>query len=550
MDNSRKKWLLSELSDYAMIAFGVIIYSIGMTVFMLPYGLTTGGVVGIASIIYYATGIEIQVTYVLINILLLIAAIKVLGIRFCIKTIYAVFLMTFALWLMQRLIEVPDPNNDGQMILPRLIGDESFMACVLGAIICGSGLAVCFEHNGSTGGTDIIAAIVNKYRAMSLGSVLRICDVTIIASCYFIFHDWYRVIYGCVTLFVSSMTLDYWIQRHRQSVQFMIFSRNSEAIANAIINTGHGATMLKAEGWFTHSDRQVIISIIHRREQAMIQRMVKRIDPYAFVSLSDASEVWGEGFDIMKVSESKEQKAKRVLVYASNSVHKLSEARAIFGDKYEIRSLADIGCYIDIPEDADSLHGNALLKARFVKMYFGFDCIADDTALECVALNGLPGIYSRNYAAVDENAPNVATRKVTYEWNDEISNEMLNILHSHKPIVDKPTDHDVKANIGKLLSKMQGQTNRSARLHTVMVLLTGNYEDHNKWQTQVFDGILEGTIAEHATNHVENTFSYDSVFVPNGYSQTIAELGVDVKNQISSRAIVIRKLKTDLEQTH
>ena len=106
MDNSRKKWLLSELSDYAMIAFGVIIYSIGMTVFMLPYGLTTGGVVGIASIIYYATGIEIQVTYVLINILLLIAAIKVLGIRFCIKTIYAVFLMTFALWLMQRLIEV------------------------------------------------------------------------------------------------------------------------------------------------------------------------------------------------------------------------------------------------------------------------------------------------------------------------------------------------------------------------------------------------------------------------------------------------------------
>lgn len=549
MNNIRKKWLLSELSDYAMIALGVIMYAVGMTVFMLPYGLTTGGVVGIASIIYYATGIEVQVTYVIINIILLIAAIKVLGIRFCLKTIYAVFFMTFALWFMQRLIEIPDPNDAEQMMLPRLIGDESFMACVLGAMICGSGLSICFEHNGSTGGTDIVAAIVNKYRGMTLGSVLRICDVTIISSCYFVFHDWYRVIYGCVTLFVSSMTLDYWIRRHHQSVQFMIFSRNSEAIANAIIETGHGATMVKAEGWFTHSDRKVIISLIRRREQVMIQRMIKRIDPYAFVSMTDASEVWGEGFDMMKVSESKEQKQKRILVYASNSKHKLAEARAIFGDKYEIRSLADIGCYIDIPEDADSLHGNALLKARFVKMYFGFDCIADDTALECEALNGMPGIYSRNYAAIDENNMAViASRKVSDEWSEDVSQEMLNILHSHKPIVDKPTDHDVKANITKLILKLDGKTNRKAKLHTVMVLLTGSYEDHNKWQTQVFDGVLDGTIANKPVENVENTFSYDSVFIPNGYSQTFAELGVDVKNQISSRAIVIGKLKEKLEK--
>lgn len=549
MNDIRKKWLLSELRDYAMIALGVLIYSVGMTVFMLPYGLTTGGVVGISSIIYYATGIEIQVTYILINVMLLLAAIKVLGIRFCLKTIYAVFFMTFSLWLMQRLIEIPDPNNEGQMMLPRLIGDEAFMACVLGAMIGGSGLAVCFENNGSTGGTDIIAAIVSKYKAVSLGSVLRICDVTIISSCYFVFHDWYRVIYGCVTLFVASLTLDYWIRRRHQSVQFMIFSRNSEAIANAIISTGHGATVVKAEGWFTHSDRKVIISIIRRREQIMIQRMIKRIDPYAFVSMTDASEVWGEGFDMMKVSESKEQKSKRVLVYASNSVHKLAEARAIFGDKYEIRSLADIGCYIDIPEDADSLYGNALLKARFVKMYFGFDCIADDTALECAALNGMPGIYSRNYAAIDdENQHSIVSRRVSDEWNDEVSQEMLNILHSHKPIVDKPIDHDVKANINKLMAKLAGQSNRAAKLHTVMVLLTGNYEDHTKWSLQVFDGVLDGRIAETPVDNVENTFSYDAVFVPNGYEHTFAELGVGIKNQISSRAIVIGKLKAVIEK--
>src|SRR5574344_1451778 len=139
----------SELKDYAFIAVGVILYAIGMTVFMLPYSLTTGGVAGISSIIYYVTGVEVQVTYIIINAILLVVAVKVLGVRFCIKTIYAVALMTFVLWFLQRLIEVPDPANPKMMMLAKLIGDESFMACVLGAIFEGVGLYICFEHNGS-----------------------------------------------------------------------------------------------------------------------------------------------------------------------------------------------------------------------------------------------------------------------------------------------------------------------------------------------------------------------------------------------------------------
>ena len=539
---------LYELKDFAFITLGVILYALGMTLFMLPYGLTTGGVAGISSIVYYATGIEVQVTYITINICFLIVAIKVLGIRFCIKTIYAVFMMTFVLWLLQRIIEIPDAANPGAMTLPRLIGEESFMACVLGAIICGIGLAFCFENNGSTGGTDIIAAIVNKYKPVSLGSVIMACDVVIISSCYFIFHDWARVIYGFVMLFICSMTLDYCIRRQHQSVQFMIFSRNPDAIASAIIKLGHGVTMLDGEGWYTKTNRKVVISIIRRRDQSHIQRMIRDIDPYAFISLTDASSVWGNGFDAMKISGNAKDKDKRVLVFASNSAHKLAEARAIFGDKYDIRSLADIGCYIDIPENASSPEGNAMLKARFVKRYYGFDCVADDTVIECNALNGLPGIYSRNYSTVDDlqvSANN--SRRNMEQWDENVSQEMLNILHSHKPVVDKPADYNVKANIDKLLSRLDGQPDRSARIRTVLAFITGDFDDHTKWQINTFDGTLDGSIAEQPSENGTDSFFYDSVFIPNGFDKTYQELGLDVKNHISQRAIAISKLKVFLE---
>lgn len=371
-----KSYIFNELKDYALISAGVILYAIGVTVFMLPYSLTTGGVAGVSSIIYYVTGIEVQVTYVIINAILLIAAIKVLGIKFCIKTIYAVFLMTFVLWLFQRIIEVPDPDHPGLMMLPQFIGNESFMACVLGAILCGSGVALCFEHNGSTGGTDIIAAIVHKYKPMSLGSVIMACDIVIISSCYFVFHDWFRVIYGFVMLIICSITIDYCMRQRQQSVQFMIFSRNAEAIADAIVSTHHGATMLEGEGWYTHTDRKVVISVIRRREQATIQRMIKDIDPFAFVSMTDASGVWGEGFDIMKVSRDKKAKAKktaRILVCATNNATKIDTARTSLGERYEVRSLLQIGCDTRKEFYSVILGQEARKRLSFVKRFFGFD---------------------------------------------------------------------------------------------------------------------------------------------------------------------------------
>ncbi|NLV53402.1 MAG: YitT family protein [Bacteroidales bacterium] len=368
--------MLRELKDYALILLGVTIYSIGVTVFMLPYSLTTGGVAGVASIVYYATGIEVQITYIAINVILLIAAIKELGIRFCIKTIWGVLTMTFMLWLAQRVLEIPDPAHPGKFMLPQLIGDEVFMACVLGAILEGLGVAICFQYNGSTGGTDIIAAIVHKYKPISLGVVLMLCDVVIISSCYFVFHDWFRVIFGFVMLFISSTTVDYWLRRQQQSVQFMIFSRNSEAIADAIVNTGHGATILDGIGWFTHSDRKVVVSVVRRREQVTMQRMIYKIDPYSFVCMTEASGVWGEGFDSFRAGKkaSKERNIKEhVLVCASNNDAKVSMSQKTLGDYYDVRNLLQIGCDTRKEFYSVILGQEPRKRVAFIKKFFGFD---------------------------------------------------------------------------------------------------------------------------------------------------------------------------------
>ena len=163
--------MLREMKDYLMIALGMIMYGIGWTVFLLPNDITTGGVPGIASIVYFATGFPVQYTYFGINVLLLLLAIRILGWKFSIKTIFAVFTLTFFLSVIQKLTE-------GLVLLD----DQPFMACVIGASFCGGGIGIAFSANGSTGGTDIIAAIINKYHDITLGRVMLICDLIIISS--------------------------------------------------------------------------------------------------------------------------------------------------------------------------------------------------------------------------------------------------------------------------------------------------------------------------------------------------------------------------------
>ena len=161
------KKISRESKDYLAITFGLVLYALGWAMFLLPYQITTGGVTGISAIIYYATGVEIQVSYFIINAIFLGFALKILGPKFSVKTVYAIFMLTFLLWLFQWLLK------DDAGHLPQLLGPgQDFMACVIGAGMLGFGIGIVFCNNGSTGGTDIIAWIINKYKDVTLGRMM------------------------------------------------------------------------------------------------------------------------------------------------------------------------------------------------------------------------------------------------------------------------------------------------------------------------------------------------------------------------------------------
>ena len=291
-----KTAIMRELKDYFIITLGLFSYAMGWAAFLLPYQITTGGTTGIGAIIYYATGFPIQYSYFLINAVLMTFAIKILGPRFSIKTTYAIFMLTFLLGFLQVLVN----GEDG--IPPLILGEgQDFMACLIGAAMCGAGLGLVFNCNGSTGGTDIIAAIIHKYKDVTLGRMIMACDVVIISSCYFIFQDWRRVIFGFVTLFVIGLVLDYIVNSARQSVQFFIFSKEYDKIADRIIKETHrGVTVLDGTGWYSKGNVKVLVVLAYKRQSVEIFRLVKDIDPNAFISQSSVIGVYGEGFDKLK----------------------------------------------------------------------------------------------------------------------------------------------------------------------------------------------------------------------------------------------------------
>ena len=292
MDKILKIRLGRDVKDYLSITFGLMCYALGWAAFLLPYQITTGGVTGVSAIIYYASGVPIQYSYFIINAILMTAAIKILGPKFSIKTTYAIFMLTFLLWFFQQLIGNTQIIGVGQ----------DFMACIIGATMCGAGLGIVFINNGSTGGTDIIAAVVNKYRDVTFGRMILYCDIVIISSGYFVFNDWRRVVFGFVTLVVISYVLDLIVNSARQSVQFLIFSKEYQQIADRIIaDTHRGVTVLNGTGWYSKNDVKVLVVLAKKSQSIEIFRLVKDIDPNAFISQSSVIGVYGEGFDRIKV---------------------------------------------------------------------------------------------------------------------------------------------------------------------------------------------------------------------------------------------------------
>ena len=245
--NFTKRPLYREIQDYVFIAIGMISYAIGWNIFLLPTNVTASGLPGISSIIYWAGNIHV--------------------------------LQTQPLW-----------------------------AAFLGAVFCGCGIGLGFSAGGSTGGTDIVAAIVNKYRDISLGRVIMICDIFIISSSYFVVHDWEKVLYGYVVLYVQAFCIDQVVNSRRRSVQFFIISKKYMEIGKRInTDADRGVTVVDASGFYSGQEVKMLFVLAKQRQSQTIFRLIEEIDPHAFVSQSAVIGVYGEGFDQIKYKAKKKE---------------------------------------------------------------------------------------------------------------------------------------------------------------------------------------------------------------------------------------------------
>ena len=307
-------WVVAR--EYLLIFLALCPFALMVNWVFVPHNVVGGGLTGICSIIYYATqglfpaafpnyggALPIWLTSLVINIILLIIAALTVGWRFCIRTVFGVFVLAF--WY--RVIPIRE--------VPFI--EDPILACLVGGVLFG---AIVMLNNGSSGGTDIVAMVVNNYRDISLGKVMVICDVVIILCSYFLpvpdaladkvtdVTDFKlkRILNGSIMTISYTAALDWFMSRIRQSVQFFIFSSKSAEIATAVNGlVNRGVTMLEGKGWYSQSPMEVVTVLARKHESPMILRIVKSIDPNAFVSYANVSGVFGRGFDKIKGKEVK-----------------------------------------------------------------------------------------------------------------------------------------------------------------------------------------------------------------------------------------------------
>ena len=298
--------IMTELKNYLMITLGLTLYAFTWKFFMAPYRFVTGGITGIGGIVEYTTGIPMQYTYFAINIVLIIIAIQQLGWKFCVKTIYAILVMTLALEFFDFVFQTYPTAY--QILGP----DKQLEACIVGSIFIGMGIAFCFLSNGSTGGVDIIAAIVNKYKDISFGRAMLYIDACIIISSFFIIPNEsvemsiQKVFYGFINLVIVNVSLDYMVNSNRQAVQFFIFSNKYDDIAYYITRQlKRGVTLLDPVGYYSGKEGKVVTTIARANQSSQLLSAIKQIDPNALVSQSKVMAVYGLGFDKIKVKSKK-----------------------------------------------------------------------------------------------------------------------------------------------------------------------------------------------------------------------------------------------------
>ena len=301
-----KKKVLVGIFDYIVISFGVLLFVMGWTSFLLPNNMIDGGLTGASALLSMVTRIPVDIWYFSINTLLLILAWLVLGRSFGLRTIYAILLST----LMFRVL-----GGDNFMILKSLPGQplyvgDGVLVPIIGGLLEAVGLALIIMRGGSTGGTDILALIVNKFWPVTLGTFYLVADFVVITLLIFVpGHTFTDVVYGYITMGVCAYVLDLIMLGKDASVQVLIFSDSHKKIGEYITREmRRGCTALKAIGWYTQQDRQVLLVMLRRTELSVLVRAVKEIDPKAFVTVVPANNVYGEGFEEMKTGLPKNKK--------------------------------------------------------------------------------------------------------------------------------------------------------------------------------------------------------------------------------------------------
>ncbi|MDX9781520.1 MAG: YitT family protein [Bacteroidales bacterium] len=295
----KTKRVLSTLRGYSIITFGLLLYAVGWSLFLIPNGLVGGGVTGIAAVIYYATGFQVSWSFFLINSVLLAVALKVLGKGFGVKTVFAIVAVTLFLDRLPGLIPV-------ELIEDIAIGNGKLLSAMMGGVFSGAGIAITFTQGGSTGGTDIVALMISKYRNISPGKLILYMDIFIILSSLAIPSEASIgeraaiIIYGFVLISVTSYTVDLILSGARQSIQIFIFSQKYEQIADAITPSGRGVTVIDGMGWFTKREGKILMLIVRRTESNFVFKTVREIDKDAFLSVGNVMGVYGKGFEEMK----------------------------------------------------------------------------------------------------------------------------------------------------------------------------------------------------------------------------------------------------------
>ena len=275
--------------DYIFITVAMAIYAFGFCAFILPEKVVIGGLAGVGTIVYLTLGIPVAITHYACNLALLAIAYKIVGKKFVFGTIYGATMISVFVGIFQPLFPEPLTN-------------EPFMNIVIGGLLAGLGVGMAFTHNGSSGGTDIIAAMVQKYTNVTVGRTMLYNDCIIISSSYFIYHRIDLVVYGFVVLILCSYMADMIINTNRQAVQFTIFSQKWQEIATAINNDARrGCTILSGMGWYSKHEVKVLLVMCRKIESVTISRIIKSIDPDAFVTQTNCNGVYGKGFDELKV---------------------------------------------------------------------------------------------------------------------------------------------------------------------------------------------------------------------------------------------------------